>query len=664
MPKSLSLGNGNILVCMDKYAQVRDFYFPYVGLENHLGGHYTHRIGVYVDHQLNWFGHANWNIDVGLAGESLVGETVAKNSVLGVVLKFSDTVYNEKNIFLRSVLVKNDSDRARTVKLFFNHEFEIYESHRGDTSYFDPISHTIIHYNGKRVFLINGLSDNGSFDDYTTGIFNIEGKEGSYRDAEDGLLSKNPIEHGPTDSVIGFYLDMKPGEERSLYYWVTAAESIKDAQTLNALVLAKKPEHMIRTTRDFWKAWVNKYDFSFYGLTEKEITLFKKSLLVMRTHTDNHGAIIASADSDMLQNGRDTYSYMWPRDGAFSAMAFDMAGDSNVAERFFEFCERVISTDGYFMHKYRPDDSLGSSWHPWIKNGNIELPIQEDETALVVIALGKHYQQSKDLEFIERVYNTLIKPAGDFMVSYRDPKTHLPKASYDLWEEKFGMHTFTASAVYQALMTASRFAKLLGKDKSEHVYSTAAFEIRQAILTYLFDENQGIFIKMINILPDGTIEYERSLDMSSIYGIFAFGVLDISDPRLVRAMKQVEERLVCKTDVSGVVRYEGDRYFRSVDGVPGNPWFITTLWLAQYYIANAKKESDFAPVHKWLAWATKYASSSGMLSEQLQPYTGEQLSATPLTWSHSEYVMTIIKYLDRLEELGICLKCNPLYQES
>ena len=39
------------------------------------------------------------------------------------------------------------------------------------------------------------------------------------------------------------------------------------------------------------------------------------------------------------------------------------------------------------MHKYRPDKSLGSSWHPWVRNGKPELPIQEDETALVIYAL-------------------------------------------------------------------------------------------------------------------------------------------------------------------------------------------------------------------------------------------------------------------------------------
>lgn len=664
MSKSLSLGNGNILVCTDKRAQVRDFYFPFVGLENHVGGHYTHRVGVFVDYQLNWFDHSNWDIQIRLADESMVGETVAKNRALGVTLNFSDAVYNEKNIFLREVKVTNDTDHPRTIKLFFAHEFEIYESHRGDTAYFDPIHHVIVHYNGKRVFLVNGLSDKGSFDDYTAGIFKIEGKEGSFKDAEDGILAKNLIEHGPSDSVIGFYVDLAPHESKTIHYWMVAAESIKDALALNAYVLEKKPEHIIRTTRDYWHAWVNKYNFSFYGLTQDEIALFKKSLLVIRTHADNRGAIIASADSDMLQNGRDTYSYMWPRDGAFSAMAFNMAGNFNVAERFFDFCDHVLTDDGYFMHKYRPDESLGSSWHPWMRNGKIELPIQEDETALVLIALWHHYEHSKDLEFIEKLYNSLVKRSADFMVGYRDPKTRLPKASYDLWEEKFGIHTFTAASVYGALMAAAKFAKLLGKEKSEHIYTTAAFEIRQSILTYLYDEGSGIFVKMLNVTDDGTLVYDKTLDMSSVYGIFAFGVLDVEDPRLARAVKQVEDRIMVKTDVGGIARYEGDIYFRNVSGVPGNPWIITTLWLAQYYIARAKKEADFAPVHQWLAWAVKHAGPSGVFSEQLHPYSGEQLSATPLTWSHSEYIMTVIKYLDRLEELGICLKCNPMYQEN
>ena len=169
---------------------------------------------------------------------------------------------------------------------------------------------------------------------------------------------------------------------------------------------------------------------------------------------------------------------------------------------------------------------------------------------------------------------------------------------------------------------------------------------------------------MINVSEDGTITSDRTLDMSSVYGVFAFGILDIDDPRLARAIKQVEDRILLKTAVGGVARYEGDLYFRDATGVPGNPWIITTLWLAQYYIARAKKESDFAPVHQWLEWAVRHTTQSGVFSEQLHPYSGEPLSATPLTWSHSEYIMTVIKYLNKLVELGICLRCNPLYQEK
>ena len=60
MPKSLAFGNGNVLVCTDAYGRVRDVYFPFVGLENHIGGAYAHKIGVWVE-QFSWLddGHGN-----------------------------------------------------------------------------------------------------------------------------------------------------------------------------------------------------------------------------------------------------------------------------------------------------------------------------------------------------------------------------------------------------------------------------------------------------------------------------------------------------------------------------------------------------------------------------------------------------------------------------
>jgi GH15 family glucan-1,4-alpha-glucosidase len=62
---------------------------------------------------------------------------------------------------------------------------------------------------------------------------------------------------------------------------------------------------------------------NFYDLSETEIDLFNRSLLIVRAHFDNRGGVIASSDSDRLSYGKEGYTFVWPRDGALAAMAMD-----------------------------------------------------------------------------------------------------------------------------------------------------------------------------------------------------------------------------------------------------------------------------------------------------------------------------------------------------
>ncbi len=648
MPKPIILSNGNLLIGFDAKAQVRDFYYPYVGLENHTGGHLVHRLGVWVDNNFSWFDDPNWSISLGYQVDTLVSRVTAQNDSLGVKIDFEDAVYNEKDIFIRQVKVTNLWDHPRLIKFFFHQQFELYESHRKDTAYYDPNHQAVIHYKGRRVFLINSSCEGRSFDDYSTGLFNLENREGTFKDAEDGILAKNPIEHGQVDSVIGFSLNLDPAQSKTLHYWVCGAKVISDALELNQYVLDKTAPYLLKTTSDFWHAWTNRQNFNFYDLDPTHIDLFKKSLLITRTHVDNRGGILASCDSDMLQYGRDNYSYVWPRDGAFSVMALDRAGDHEVARRFFQFCSDVVRPEGYFMHKYRPDLSLGSSWHPWVRNDQPQLPIQEDETALVIFALWKHYELTRDLEFIEGLYNSLIKKCGDFMVSYRDPQTGLPLGSYDIWEQDYATHTYTASTVFAALESAAKFAQLLGKSDHAARYRIAAGQIKSGIQKYLYDDKEGYFYKSIDLnTVDQSIN--RTIDASSSYSVYKFGILDPFDDRLARSFSTTLYHLGLTTLIGGIARFEGDWYYRSATDVPGNPWIITTLWLAQYYLAQVRRKEDLASVRRLLTWVVKHAMPSGVLSEQLDPHTGAQISAAPLTWSHSEYVTTILDYIEKIK---------------
>ncbi|HET8575259.1 MAG TPA: glycoside hydrolase family 15 protein [Candidatus Paceibacterota bacterium] len=669
MARSIILGNGNMLVGLDEWANVRDLYFPMVGLENHVGEHMRHRIGVWADGKFSWLHDGTWTIKTHLEDAALESSIEATHAELGVSLFFHDVVYNEKNIFIRAVEVNNLADQKRSIRVFFAHEFELYSSSTAHTAYYDPIQKALIHYKVRRVLLANARIDGQMWSEYTTGVFGIEGKEGSFRDAEDGQLSGNPIEHGPADSVLGLYADYAPGEQKTIHYWIVAAKDIERAIELNNLVLEKKPEHMVLSTRNFWKSWVEKRTFHFPNLDPSCGRLFQKSLLLIRAHTNNNGAVIASSDSGMLQKGKDTYAYVWPRDAAFVALAMSGSGYLSITKEFFSFCKETISPMGYFMHKYNPDGSLGSSWHPWVRNGKFQLPIQKDETALVLFSFWKFYQFSKDLELVERFYDSLIFKTAEFLSEYKDGCTNLPAPSYDLWEERFGMHTFTSAAIYAGLKAAENFALLLGKDDERKRWHDRACEIREAILKHLYNEKTGTFYRSINVsyeksdlrLEHPKIERDETIDISSAYGIYLFEVLNVNDPRLTSAMEKTKAALECKEKgtVGGLARYEEDQYHRASPYVPGNPWFITTLWYAQYTIARAKNAKDLEEAVKWLHWAADHAESSGVMAEQLHPYTGAAISATPLTWSHAEYVRTVLEYLNKMEELGLCADCNP-----
>ena len=96
-----------------------------------------------------------------------------------------------------------------------------------------------------------------------------------------------------------------------------------------------------------------------------------------------------------------------------------------------------MSDDGYFAHKYWSDGSPGSSWHALIDDaGQQQLPIQIDETALVLYALWKHFEKYQDVEFISKVYPKLVIKTADFLKNYISPETGLPRPSFDIWEEK------------------------------------------------------------------------------------------------------------------------------------------------------------------------------------------------------------------------------------
>lgn len=654
MSRAVTIGNGNVLVGIDARGQVRDLYFPFVGEANHVSGasgNFVHRIGVFVDGRISWLDDPAWRVTAGLEEDTCIGTFFAENMELGITLSSRDAVHNEQNVFLRHFTVHNHKKETRTIKLYLSQQFRILESRRGDTGFYDPRVKAIVHYKGDTTILVNAQAGGHPFQEFNIGLFGIEGKEGTYLDAVDGVLERNPIEHGSVDSVIGLSFSIAPNTSHDAYYWIVCGNSIAEVHTLDKYVLKEKPDRLINTTEAYWRAWLEKEGSDLSMLPASLQSLYRRSLLILRVHTDNRGGIIASSDTDMLHHGRDTYSYVWPRDAAIIAHTFDKTGYRDVAARFFQFMADCLEPSGYLMHKYRTDGVLGSSWHPWIIHGEPRLPIQEDETATVLFMLWEHYDRYRDIEFIESLYNPFIEPAAEFMCEYIESMTGLPQASFDLWEEKYGTSTYTAASVYGALMAAAKFATLLGKDESSRTYQAIAQRMQHAIGTILFDEKTGSFVKHVLHTADDELVYDRTIDTSSLYGLLLFRVFEIDDTRITQMVKAVEDKLQVHGDSKGFVRYEGDAYYRIHSNESPNPWIICTLWIARYYIEKAQKLADLKPAFSLLEWTASHATAGGVLAEQMHPHTREQLSTAPLVWSHAEFVLATQAYIEKTNEL-------------
>lgn len=658
MPRSLVLGNGNLLIGLDGHGQVRDVYFERVGQENHANGR-AQKVGLFVDGRMHWLDDPAWKTTVTYLPETLIGRTVAEHPGIGLRVTFQDFVYNETNIFIRKVQIDNLTDRDREFRMVFHNDLEVGGYTHGVTAMYYPRRQCLIHYRGMRMFLFNGQIDGHPMNDYSVGMTRYAGLEGTWKDAEDGSLSGNPIEHGRVDSAASFRCLLRAKASHEGYYWMAAGASMAEIEAMNDDVMKRTPEHLYQSTKDFWRAWVNKQHFSFHGLTEDQIRLFKTSLLVMRAHTDNRGAIIASSDSDMLQHGKDTYAYVWPRDAAFAALTFAKAGYWDIARRYFEFQTKLVTSEGYLMHKYLSDGSLGSSWHPWVEDHHEVLPIQEDETAIIIYALWVYYEASRDIEFIEDIYNSFIKKAANFLATYRHERTGLPLHSYDLWEEFRAVSTYTAATVVGGLEAAARFADLLGKQREKKTYQSIAKEIRAAIGESLIDRKNKRILKSVKFDDAGNRRDDMRVDASSFYGLLNFDVLPISDPFTAECHTACVRDLWWQAPIGGLARYDKDKYFQVDDRYP-NPWIITTLWHTEFMIRDARTEADLKPVKEIFQWVVDRALPSGVLPEQVHPTTGAPLSATPLVWSHAAYVYSVIRYLERLEELDIAKVSYPL----
>lgn len=641
MPRPYTFANGNMLVAEDDRLNIRDLTYPHVGQLNHLAGNRV-RMGVWVDGQFDWLDDPSWQITGSNEPDAPVSHVKAIHSDLGIELKLSDTLCRTENIWLRKMEIQNHIASPREVRLFMSYDFNIAESDIGDTVFYDPNTHSIVHYKRDVWILGSGVVNHTPPFGYSCGMKRWAGSEGTWRDCEDGELGGNAIEQGSVDSSLGWRAEIGPDDECIVRLWIAAGSSHSDVQALHHTIFERGFDHLFRETRQQWRSWVAQAKLPDTKCSSQVHDLLQQSIYQMRNQMDNGGAILAANDSDIMETAKAHYSYMWPRDGAIVADTLSQLGYSQIAERFFLFCARILPQEPHFLlQKYCPDGSMGASWHPFIESGHSQLPVQEDGSALVAWALCRHIRRHPVSAEVAILVQSLLLPVANSLRSYVDANTGLPKPSYDLWEERRGTHIWSCCCIVAALYEVGQLLATLQQPHAE-LFAKSAETMRASTIKHFWMEEEGAFARMITVSHDGDLTIDRTLDSSQLATVI-YGLISPDDPKAQRMVACLENELLIKTPIGGIARYQDDYYHRVSLDLPGNPWIICSLWLARVKAMMAHTDDDMKCSNKWLEWVCKRQIEGGALPEQLNPFTGKPIYVAPLTWSHAEFCLTWLK---------------------
>jgi glucoamylase len=382
------------------------------------------------------------------------------------------------------------------------------------------------------------------------------------------------------------------------------------------------------------------------------------SVMTLAAHEDktHRGAFIASPTmpwswgTGFEKPTSGVYHAVWSRDLYQIVTALMAAGDRGAAERALTFV---------FDHQQKPD---GSVWQNTFVDGTPHWTnVQMDEVALPIVLAWQLGRDDAD------TYAKHVKPAADYIVA------NGPKTAQDRWENQDGWSPGTIASEIAGLVTAADLARKAGApadatryeatadDWQRNVekwtattngpYSTGPYYLR---LTKDANPNDG---STYSIGDSGPSEAdERTVVDTSFLELVRLGVKRPDDLTILNSIAVADDRLAVDTPNGRFWhRFDFDGYGEQRNGAPWDsfpPDSLATLGRAWPIFAGERGEYELAAgatATAQLAAMAGAANDGYMIPEQVwddQPPSGQPgfppgegtLSATPLAWSHAQFV--------------------------
>ena len=605
VPEQAVLGNNRMLATIGKHGELRYLFWPTIDYPQHVRGSLP---GIFYsfkgENHFDWLTDPAWTKKQEYLPDTNIVRTFFKHQNPDLNITLTDAVLPDSDTLIRQFIIQNSSDNEVFLRLFYYNDLAISESPIDDAATYLKDDDAILHYKRDLHFAYTGTLPSSG---HQCGVHGEDSD--SFRDVYDYKLSGGSLTlySGLKDvnSCLSWDIpNLHVNESKTLAVIITMATTEKEALETLAKYKNESLEKQISGTEEFWKKWIT--NFKMDNIDEQLTSMTRRSLLTLKLLTsESHGGIIAAPCMDP------EYRFCWPRDATYVAYAFDRCGYHEEAKRFYMWCTKAQEPEGGLYQRYYIGNRLkGPCWSS-----------QTDEIATVIWGMEKHFELTGDRQFVQLVWSCVEK-AADFLAARVSQANGLVE-TVGLWEEQFGDHTYSNAAVYAGLKSAVTLAKAMGKDDLGIRWDQKAVKLRESLLNLSWDTKLNRFIKTAS-------PRNENLDASLLSLSYPFDVLPADDERIKKTAIALES--VFKFKSGGLGRYPFDQYYG------GNPWILTTLWLALYY----EKASELGKAEPLIRWALEHSTESGLLAEQVDKENGAPVSAIPLAWSHAFFILSIL----------------------
>lgn len=631
------IGNSSMLGCLNDKGELIRLFWPNIDYPQHID---RFCMGIFFIENKNstiWLDGDHFTHKQRYIGDTNILETVCECVERGIKVTQIDYVIPDRDVLVRSCEIENISNSELNLG-FISYSCMISTNPGLVSTLFDFDVDAMIHY--RHGYYISVSADR---EVYQFQLGNNAFGSANYTELG-GYDYIGMMPDGALSWKLGSFL---PGERKVFNLVICAAHSLKEVKRVTGSIKRASITDEYRKTQEYWRDYLEKAIKINTGRTDID-NLYKRSLLVFKLMSDEKtGGLLASPeiDEEFTRCGR--YAYCWGRDAAFITEALDKCGLSGTVEKFYWWAAMTQDDNGAWHQRYHMDGNLAPSWG-----------LQIDETGTIVWGILRHYKFTGNIDFLSQMWET-VKKAVNFMIDFIDVETGLPSPSYDLWEERVGEHAYSSAAVYAGIMAGVEIADLLKVPESVGKRWRAAAEgIKESIVEKLWKENEKRFIRsirvklnpwgsensgyttVIKVNPKGyyrdvTLE-DWKVDVSLLGFSIPFEVFAVDDYRVENTVKLVEQVLTSH-GVGGIQRYENDNY------IGGNPWIVSTLWVALYHAKRGNAEK----AREYMDWAVKSQTELGLLPEQVGKEDGKPAWVIPLTWSHAMFILVLVELIEK-----------------